>query len=280
MLFLLLLMSLFLLQSSSAIKSSLEVTGIFYEASLPRTGSTLVFNAMQHAFPNATVIKSHNMLASCLASSNMGKTIGQKGEIRYVQTFRHPYDMIMSLALVNRNRLSVHTDEAIFTERSVTVAVHEVKKFAMEVCGKCQHLTHCNSSVIQLMYSRFIDDFEYIFDGLELFTNSRISQEIRNSFNKTFDVAKLRDATRDKAFSMYDNANKNNKFSVDPNVHGIHGSHISQYLGHGSWKDVFSVDIVNVLKKEVCFSQIIEALQLEGINGNAKSVHLPQCKYE
>jgi len=231
-----------------------------------------MFNALRHAFPNATIIKTQSLKETCEATTSLKR---RAGETLFAMSIRHPYDSLVSWMEVIRKEKhaadSHHNAEAPFTLEELKLSLSQYRRQADPVCLWCAYVPHCNTSVLQMPYAKFSVDYEYLFDSLELFTHTTIDESIRRTFNQTFDVVKMHEATRGKAFSVY-----GKKFPMN-HVEGIHGSHVSKYLGQGDWRKILSPQQVKHLRKEECLNRIISVFDLEGSNAQPSSVHVRDC---
>lgn len=179
--------------------------------SLPRSGSTLVYNILRELYPRHRIEKCHT-----LDRRNLESTI--------VATYRNPADIVASLLLVSNS--------------SVTDANIREQSILLNRQGIWDLLTIRNrSNMLLLRYEDFFDDFDVLFNNIENHFQIRISSEKRKELSTKYNRESVQAMTeRYGDFSQYDSETQ------------FHGRHISpfngvpdfarQFLSNEQWNDV------------------------------------------
>ena len=162
--------------------------------SLPRSGSTLVYNVLRELFPRHRIEKCHT-----LDRRNLESTI--------VATYRNPVDIVASLLLVSNG--------------SVTDANIREQSILLNTQGIWELLTIRNrSNMLLLRYEDFVDDFDVLFNNIENHFQIRVSSEKRIELSTKYNRELVQAITeRYDDFSQY-----------DPKTQ-FHGHHISRFNG-------------------------------------------------
>lgn len=211
--FLLLLMttSLCLRGEISQARYPLPSDALIVQLSLPRTGSTLLFNILQYLFESGDqnrVIKTHTF-------SHIPTHIKKDKTIYLVSSLRSPLDQLASRILT----FNIDPKETNFLLREVKALVKHQKKLIRTVTKQKHSLL--------LNYDQF-SDFDYLFDNLERFFEIHIAEEDRAYIRKNFckeSFQKVSDALQDYT-------------QIDP-LTNLHGNHIHQSFP-GYWKGLIS----------------------------------------
>ncbi|BCX48325.1 hypothetical protein HAHE_22330 [Haloferula helveola] len=164
----------------------------------PRTGSTVVWNALRAILPGQDIPKRHDL--SFLHLSPFCRS-------RIVCTVRNPLDIIVSMLGVS---------ELEPTPEAVTGKILELEHHGL---GNVLSIRQ-RPGTLFLRYEDFYGNFDYLFDELTRFLKVEIGDEERNRFNEEFHV----ESVRKRAENLGDFGN------FDPGDH-IHGRHISRYSG-------------------------------------------------
>lgn len=162
--------------------------------SLPRSGSTLVYNVLRELYPRRRIEKCHT-----LDRRNLESTI--------VATYRNPADIVASLLLVSNS--------------SVTDANIREQSILLNRQGIWDLLAIRNrSNMLLLRYEDFVDDFDVLFNNIENHFQIRIPPEKRKELSAKYDRKSVQAMTeRYHDFSQY-----------DPETQ-FHGRHISPFNG-------------------------------------------------
>lgn len=179
------------------------------QLSLPRTGSTLLFNILQYLFASSDhdrVIKTHKL-------SHIPDHVKEGKTIYLVSSLRSPLDQLAS-RILTFNINPEHTD---FLLQELKALVKHQRKL-IRVVTRQKH-------AILLNYDRF-SAFDYLFDNMENFFGIHITEEDRTYMRKNF----CKEALKDLSDSLQD-------FSIVDPLTGLHGNHIhDSYPGY--WKDL------------------------------------------
>jgi len=162
--------------------------------SLPRSGSTLVYNVLRELFPRHRIEKCHT-----LDRRNLESTI--------VATYRNPVDIVASLLLVSNG--------------SVTDANIREQSILLNTQGIWDLLTIRNrSNMLLLRYEDFVDDFDVLFNGIESHFQIGVPHEKRQELSTKYNRKSVQAITeRYDDFSQYDSKTH------------FHGRHISRFNG-------------------------------------------------
>ena len=171
----------------------------------PRTGSTLVYNFLRELFPERKVSKTHKLPHRHLDSASRADIIC---------TVRHPLDTIASRILRHDPEFSDESIERVSGRRGEFEFLAEIRN---------------DPRVLILRYERFVNNFDFAFDGIEGHFGIEITQQSRTRLSQAYSI----EAVRSKADKL--GAFKN----YDPVDH-IHGQHISRFGGRpGYYREVF-----------------------------------------
>ena len=190
----------------------------------PRTGSTLVWNALREIFPSRRVEKRHKL--SWFRLSPLSRS-------EIVCTVRHPLDTVASS--LQRYDLPPSTEEI---ERQLA---------QLDPRMKCAVRVKDHRKALILKYECFAHDFKFLFESLEDFFAVSIDKGVRARVWEKYSINRVKEA----ADSLGDFSN------WDPTTH-IHGKHISRYSGRaGYYREFFSRDQIDLLRFH--FASFIEA---------------------
>lgn len=172
----------------------------------PRTGSTLVWNAIRVLMPNIHIPKRHAL--SFLQLSPLCRA-------KIVCTVRDPRDIIVSM-------LSVA--ELSPTKQNIEKTIQQLDPQgiddAIRILGR--------KDTLFLRYEDFVNDFDVLFDSLGSFLGAPHNLELRVSFEKKFNLAEI--SKRSASLEKFEN--------FDPDDQ-IHGRHISSHGGRtGAHKEI------------------------------------------
>jgi len=164
----------------------------------PRTGSTLVWNAMRVMLPGETIPKRHD-LNPLLRSPWY--------PCRIVCTVRNPLDAIAS---------SIRRYKLVPTSEVVASQINEFQRNGMnELPGLVDR-----DRVLILKYEEIYQDFDLLFDFLESFFGMPTGMEMRSRFRQEFSAARVKQKSDE--LGGFEN------FSVEDL---FHGGHVSDRLG-------------------------------------------------
>jgi hypothetical protein len=164
----------------------------------PRTGSTLVWNALRTAFPLASIPKRHHLNRLELASWFPAKI---------VCTVRNPLDAIASS--IQRYQL----------EPTESVIDQQIREFDLNGMKEVVLLGSRRNTLI-LRYEEYVNNFEFLFDRIECFFDHPVDADTRARFQDRFSIS----AVQRKSDAMGDFANFDREDQ-------IHGRHISKFKG-------------------------------------------------
>lgn len=162
--------------------------------SLPRSGSTLVYNLLRELFPRRYIEKCHT-----LDRRNLESTI--------VATYRNPVDIVASLVLVKGDTFN---DDLI---REQAVLLHQQGLWDLLSIRDRPNL-------LLLRYEDFVDDFSVLFDSIESRFGIEIQSARRAVLTHQYSRESVQSQTRQHGdFSHYDRTTL------------FHGRHISRFNG-------------------------------------------------
>lgn len=172
-----------------------------------RSGSTLVWNILKLVLNDNNIRKSHSL--SKINSSD-----------RIVSTIRDPRDMLKS-------RLTIY-DRDYKNIDDINTEIDAMIKYGMNDLFK--YYSHKN--VLVLRYELFWNNFDNVFDNLEIFLGIKIDSQKREQIVSQCNVHEMR-----KISLLHDTFNE-----FDKKTH-IHGKHISNSLGRpDTWSQVIPAE--------------------------------------
>jgi hypothetical protein len=172
----------------------------------PRTGSTLLWNVMRQSFPKYQIYKQHGLTQAQFDS-----------DVPIVSSIRNPLDVIVSS--LERYRLEA-------TDENVRAQLSEMERFGMNKVSGLQQ----RANTLILQYECFYNNFDYLFQRLEVFFSEPIPHAVRTKIECEFSLENVeRKSLRLGDFCNYDK------------VDNIHGRHISKSRGvPGQYRQVLS----------------------------------------
>mgnify|MGYP006293134553 CR=1 FL=1 len=192
--------------------------GRITQFSPPRTGSTLVWNALKVAFPDRRIRKKHR-----LRRKERSRLFPQS----LVCTVRAPHEAVASSCL----RASDTPDD-----ESIRQAVKIVGNAFEDLAA-----VHKYPNVLLLRYEAFYTHHPHIFEQLEEFFRLQLEPELKERFYEQFALDKVREKSMALgAFSRMDASDE------------IHGRHVSKYGGEpGTAGKVFNAAQLNFIHTEL-----------------------------
>ncbi len=183
----------------------------------PRTGSTLVWNAMRMMLPGETIPKRHD-LNPLLRSPWY--------HCRIVCTVRNPLDAIASS--IRRYKLDPTSD----------VVASQIDEFQRNGMNELPRLVD-RDRVLILKYEEFYQDFDLLFDFLESFLGMPVDPGMRERFGEEFSA--------DRVKCKADQLGAFENFSTEDH---IHGGHVSERLGKpGGHVDLLDANAVGRIRE-------------------------------
>ena len=141
----------------------------------PRSGTTLVYNILKDIFPERFVETRHYY-----------RQVDRK--FPTVVTYRNPLDSIISQLLiyakVNGNNLKKEEPKLIITKKMLDDVV---KVFEKNGIWEVLNIKN-NKNVLMLKYEDFFNNFDVIFDKVEIFFKKKIDIEKRNLIKKNYNI--------------------------------------------------------------------------------------------
>ncbi len=205
--------------------------------SMERSGSTLITQVLRQLFPKSKVHKTHGF-------------VREAEDVPIVTTVRDFRDVMVS-------GWRVHKDIPLEDlENGRQIDLNEMDKYLDVIITRAKTLNRMceaySDNLIVLQYEKFIHDYDYIFDKLEVFFNTSFKKNLRQNIKR---YSSLEENTkRSLKFQSFHNGNWDKKTL-------IHGLHIYKNGQHGVWKD------------------LIPASQHEFVNSSLKS-YLEQWGYK
>lgn len=183
-----------------------------------RSGSTLLYNIIRELENNC--IKQHKY------------TYNKNNN--YIITIRHPYNSIISSCL--RLNLEINNKNLI----------NHINKY-IKNGGSCIANNDLNKpNICILFYEKFNNNYDYIFDSLELFFNKKYKDEKKKNICKKFSIENVK-----KIISKYNN------FEEYDRVTHLHGNHISKYNGETNYKEILNDEQIKILEDNKILQKII-----------------------
>ena len=179
----------------------------------PRTGSTLVWNALK-------------LYVNDPHKTHLVKDVHELSKSLIVSTIRNPFDMVCS---------SILRYERTFNEQSVQETIQMFESYNFNILLS---LTEKNNCLI-LKYESFYNNYDFLFNELNYFLKNNISTREILSFKNEFSVNRvLEKVSHLKKFGNY---NRENLF---------HGKHIGPNNGApNSYEKYLNEDMKNQIKK-------------------------------
>jgi hypothetical protein len=184
-----------------------------------RTGSTFVYNILRRIFNNVNKTHYERFYEKKL----------------YFMTIRHPYNSIISKALVFDEEINLDTIikyTKIYLETGGTIIVNN-------------NLDKPN--IILFYYEDFFDNPSNIFKIINEKLGIKIDEDLQKKLIEEFNINNMQKiANNYKDFDFYDRETH------------IHGNHISKYKGETDYKKILSLEEINYLKSNNDLNIILE----------------------
>jgi hypothetical protein len=179
----------------------------------PRTGSTLVWNALK-------------LYVNDPYKTHLVKDVHKVSKSLIVSTIRNPFDMVCS---------SILRYERAFNEQSVQETIQMFESYNFNILLSLTEKKNC----LILKYESFYNNYDFLFSELNYFFNKSISTREILSFKNEFSVNRvLEKVSHLKKFGNY---NQENLF---------HGKHIGPNNGvPKSYEKYLNEDMKNQIKK-------------------------------
>ncbi|WP_211098218.1 hypothetical protein [Acuticoccus yangtzensis] len=181
----------------------------------PRTGSTIVFNALRCAMPGKSILKTH-------------ENHDFLRQLPLVLTYRHPCDALASAVRLSK---MPSREEAIL----------ELCRYMLrsDAWRSVQHkVSSASKNCGVLRYEDFYADFGHIFSTIEHVFGVRPSKSVVDTFNKTFNVMNVYEISQQRgSFEFYNSSDQ------------IHGQHVSVDMGRpNSYRNFFDASEMEIVK--------------------------------
>lgn len=185
----------------------------------PRTGSTLIYNVLKEIFNNKKILKHHDL-----------SIFEKKINIPIVVSVRNPFDSIVSRIRIKNEEDKL--DEELIS-KYIDYYVNEAGiKDVLEISEK--------KNVLILKYEDFKNNFNYIFDNLEIFFSIKIKTQLKQTIEKKYNIQNMKKI-----------ADSYNDFSSYDTTTGVHGKHISQYNGNSYYKDFLNQKYIDQIYNNI-----------------------------
>ena len=178
----------------------------------PRSGTTLIYNILKDVFPNKSVETKHYY-------RNKDKRFPT------IVTYRNPLDSITSSILRYKKKPTkdVIKQQISEFEKNGIWSVLEIRD---------------NKNVLMLKYEDFVNNFDYIYNKLEIFFNVNISNDKKNLIKKNYNITAVEKMTS--YMKSYEEQDKKNLF---------HGDHININKGQPNfYKEFLNAEQISYLK--------------------------------
>jgi hypothetical protein len=178
----------------------------------PRSGTTLVYNILKDIFPNKSVETRHYYR-------------NKDRKFNTVVTYRNPLDSIASSIL----RYKLNPSDDVLKEQ-----VLEFEKNGISTVLEVKN----NENVLMLKYEDFVNNYENIYNKLEIFFNTNISPHTRNLITSLYNIK-----ATEKIISKMESYNEIDKETL------FHGNHINLNKGKPNYyKKILSTEQIIYLK--------------------------------
>ena len=178
----------------------------------PRSGTTLVYNILKDIFPDRSIETYHYY-------RNKDKKFST------VVTYRNPLDSIASSILRYKKKP---------TNDVIKQHISEFEKNGIWTVCEIRD----NKNVLMLKYEDFVNNFDYIYNKLEIFFNVNISNDKRNLITKNYNIEAVEKITS--YMKSYGEQDKKTLF---------HGDHININKGKPDfYKQFLSTEQISYLK--------------------------------
>jgi len=179
----------------------------------PRTGSTLVWNALK-------------LYVNDPHKTHLIKDVDKVSKKLVVSTIRNPFDMVCS---------SIHRYEKTFNEQSVQETLQMFESYNFNILLTLTEKKNC----LILKYESFYNNYDFLFNELNYFFNKSISTREISSFKNEFSVHRVLEKVSH--LKKFENYNPENHF---------HGKHIGPNNGApNSYDKYLNEDMKNQIKK-------------------------------
>ena len=181
-----------------------------------RSGSTLVYNILKEIFSNKMIYKRHSLRMTDIKKRNV------------IITYRNPLDCLTSS--FKRYGLEVN-------DNNIKDQILELKRNGLDDLL----IIFDAENVLKLKYEDFYNDYDFVFDKLEIFFGINIAQEMRQKIEQKFKIDKVIEFTKKyEDFSKYDKSTH------------LHGNHISNSKGKpNSYVDFFNAEQLLFIQNEL-----------------------------
>lgn len=191
----------------------------------PRSGTTLIYNILKDIFLDRFVETRHYYR-------------DKDKKFPTVVTYRNPLDSILShIMIAKRHKIRNFNTESLKKNIHNSLIDTAIKTFEGNGINDIVKLKN-NNNVLMLKYEKFFNNFEYIYQKLEIFFNKEIDINTRNVIKKTYGIDSVDKIT--KQYKSYSEIDSNTLF---------HGDHININKGEpGFYKIYFREEQIEYLK--------------------------------
>lgn len=187
----------------------------------PRTGSTMVYNIIKLLFKGINIIKTHEDFGD----NSINKYLNDNNLI--ILTLRNPYNSIISSILAYNKELSQNSIRGSYYNYLLYGGNFIINNF--------KNMDNKNNFIF-LIYEKFVDNIDYIFQILENKLKFKITQENKI---KIYNEVKINTVKKKiQKFKHFDEYDKETHY---------HGNHISTYNGKLDYKNILSKELINFL---------------------------------
>ena len=160
----------------------------------------------------------------------------------FIITIRHPYNSIISSIL--RYDLDINIV-------SIKSHINEYLKYGGD-CIINNDFSKDNHCI--LIYEKFLNNHDYIFNKLENFFNEKYSVELKNKIKYKLNIEKIKKDINENNYTNF--------YQYDAKTN-FHGKHISKFNGTTDYKKILNKDELGILEKNIKLSKIIEKFYKE-----------------
>ena len=188
---------------------------LIIQAGVPRSGSTLVTQALEKLFPKATVLKIH----------------GFRDVDTAVVTYRDFRDVLVSLWRVQKEIPLAELEQGKQMPKS------DIEHFLPVVTKYVDDINRYKSldNVLFLKYEQFYNDYDFLFDAFEQYFNVKLNSNLKKKIKKHISLEV--NTRRAAKFPNFHSKRRHKMFAR--NNFRIHGLHIYSPKP-GAWRDLIA----------------------------------------
>lgn len=187
------------------------------QLSIPRTGSTLLFQVLSDLFPGTTIVKAHDW-----HPSYDGKKI--------VSSYRDPRATAVSYWRTNKD---IKTPQKKMSRGDIKTYYKSVNSMATYFLSLRK-----NQNMLFLKYEDFYKDFDFLFEKLESYFGCTFDEDLKSKISEQRSISSNKVLSEKlQTFKSFDKKNL------------LHGNHIYKNGSSDSWRDFIKPNDVNFFEE-------------------------------